>query len=90
VAKGYIQKERLDYLHTFSPVAKITTIKLLLSLAFIHNGHLKQLDVNDAFLLGNLEEEVFIQLPLCFNYDDKNRVCRLHKSLYGLKQASRQ
>jgi len=52
VDKGYNQKEGLDYLHTFSPVAKITTIRLLLSLASIHNWHLKQLDAKMLFYMG--------------------------------------
>ena len=89
VAKGYTQTYGIDFQETFAPVAKINSIRVLISLAVNLDWPLLQLDVKNAFLNGDLEEEVYMDLPPGFNSEGNGKVCRLKKSLYGLKQSPR-
>ncbi|RDY13570.1 hypothetical protein CR513_01484, partial [Mucuna pruriens] len=90
VAKGYTQVYGLDYGDTFSLIAKITTIRLLLAMATIRHWPLHQLDIKNAFLHGDLDEEIYMEQPPGFVAQrESGLVCKLRRSLYGLKQSPR-
>ncbi|GKB69757.1 zinc finger, CCHC-type containing protein [Tanacetum coccineum] len=91
VIQGFRQKEGINYFDTYAPVTCITTIRLLLALAAIHNLVIHQTDVKTAFLNGGLDEEVYMKQPEGFVMPgNEHKVCKLVKSLYGLKQAPKQ
>lgn len=90
VAKGYAQTYGIDYTETFSPVAKLASVRIFISLAASNHWPLYQLDVKNAFLHGDLVEEVYMEQPPGFvAQGEAGKVCRLKKSLYGLKQSPR-
>ena len=91
VAKGYTQKDGIDYKETFSPVSKKDSLRIIMALVAHYDLELHQMDVKTAFLNGDLEEEVYMDQPQGFETTGKESlVCKLKKSIYGLKQASRQ
>ncbi|RVW75990.1 Retrovirus-related Pol polyprotein from transposon RE1 [Vitis vinifera] len=91
VAKGYTQTYEIDYTETFALVAKINTVRVLLSLAANLDWSLQQFDVKNSFLHGELSKEVYMDLPPgCMVLEKQcQKVCKLKKSLYGLKQSPR-
>ena len=90
VGKGYSQVEGIDFGEIFSPVTKFTSITFLLSIATAFDLELEQMDVKTTFLHGDLEEEIYMKQPEGFIVKGKNElVCKLKKSLYGLKQSPR-
>ncbi|RVW67796.1 Retrovirus-related Pol polyprotein from transposon RE1 [Vitis vinifera] len=90
VARGFTQSYGIDYQETFAPVAKLNTIRILLSLAVNQDWCLQQLDIKNAFLNGDLEEEVYMEIPPGFEESmAKNQVCKLQKSCTALKQSPR-
>jgi hypothetical protein len=86
VAKGYAQTYGIDYEETYSPIAKMTTVRAIITMAIAKGWSLHQMDVKNVFLHGDLQEEVYMEQPP--GYVDQthfNLVCRLKKALYGLK-----
>ena len=91
VVQGFRQKHGIDHFDTIAPVARTTTIRLLVALASIHNLVIHQMEVKTTFFYRELDEEVYIKQPEGFVLKGhENKVCKLVKSLYGLKQASKQ
>ena len=90
VARGYSQTYGIDYDETFAPVAKMSTVRTLISCAANFGWPLHQLDVKNAFLHGDLKEEVYMEIPPGYsNFEIAGKICKLKKSLYGLKQSPR-
>ncbi|KAH9767601.1 hypothetical protein KPL71_011332 [Citrus sinensis] len=91
VAKGFKQRNSIDYFDTYAPVARLTSIKVLFAIASLNNLYVHQMDVKTAFLNGDLDEEIYMEQPEGFVLpgNEKN-VCKLVKSLYGLKESPKQ
>nr|GEY29421.1 retrovirus-related Pol polyprotein from transposon TNT 1-94 [Tanacetum cinerariifolium] len=90
VIRGFDQKERVDYKHTFSLLEKAATVRVLIAIATAKGWPIHQLDINNAFLHGFVEEEIYMKPPEGYTKVSQGQVCKLNKSLYGIKQASRQ
>ena len=90
VAKGFKQTQGIDYDETFSPVVMLKSIRILLNIASYYDYKIWQMDVKTTFLNGNLLKDVYMTQPEGF-VDPKypNRVCKIQRSIYGLKKASR-
>ncbi|MCO5547509.1 hypothetical protein L7F22_000959 [Adiantum nelumboides] len=89
VAKGYAQTYGIDYEDTFALVAKMVTVRTVIAVAAAKRWFMHQMDVKNAFLQGELQEEVYVEKPLGYEDGKQDYVCQLHKALYGLKQAPR-
>lgn len=90
VAKGFTQIEGIDFQETFSPVARYEAIRFLLAHAALENWEIEAMNIKTAFLYGELDEEIYMEQPEGFvEKGQENKVCRLRKAIYGLKQASR-
>jgi Reverse transcriptase (RNA-dependent DNA polymerase) len=90
VTKGYKQIEGIDFDETFSPVVMFKSIRILLAIVAFHDYEISQMDVKTAFLNGDLQEDVYMTQPMGFEDPrNANKVCKLWRAIYGLKQASR-
>ncbi|GKB49869.1 ribonuclease H-like domain-containing protein [Tanacetum coccineum] len=89
IAKGFSKKESVNYEKTFSHVVKVIIVRCLPNVDVSNKWYVYQLDINNAFLYGELVEDVYMQLPDAYFSKKDNKVCELTKSFYGLKQAPR-
>nr|ADK92880.1 retrotransposon 4 protein [Hypericum perforatum] len=89
VSKCFTQTHGVDYGETFAPVAKMNTIRILVSVAINQGWIMEHMDVKNAFLQGNLQEEVYLNLPQGLKIHTPGKVCKLNKAIYGLKQSPR-
>lgn len=89
VARGDKQVYLRDYVDKWAPVVRHATLRMMLAIAAARRMRILQLDVETAFLNGDIEEEIYVRQPRGYKRGDKNKVCRLRKAIYGLKQAAR-
>ena len=90
VAQGFLQRFSVDYTETYAPVASLGVTRLLIAAAVYRGWHVHQADIETAYLNGDVEEEIYMVQPLGFiKPGEENKVCRLKRSLYGLKQSGR-
>lgn len=89
VAKGYSQKKGLNFYDTFSPLVKMVSVRTVISLAASNHLPISQMDISNAFLQGDLYEDVHMHMPQRFCKEGEKKVCTLVKSLYGLNKTSR-
>jgi hypothetical protein len=90
IAKGYSQVEGIDFGEIFSPVAKLTSVRFLLSIAAAFDFEVEHMDVKTTFLHGDMEEEIYMKQPKAYVVKGKKElVCKLKKSVYGFKQSPR-
>ena len=89
MAKGFTQKEDIDYKKTFSSISSKDSFRIIMALVTHYNLELHQMDVKTAFLNGNIDETIYMVQPENFvSNDSKQLVCKLKRSIYGLKQTS--
>lgn len=88
VARGFAQKQGIDYDETYAPVARFSLIRYLLALAVIFGWTTRHIDIKCAYLNGNLEEEIYMRIP-SMNEKEEEKIVRLLRPIYGLKQSGR-
>ena len=87
VAKGYTQRYSIDYFETFSTVARMNSVRIIFSVVVNLSWPICQLDVKNVFLYGDLQEEVYMKQPPRYAAQGENKICRLKKAIYDLKQS---
>lgn len=89
VAQGFTQEKGIDYNETYSPVINFSVIKLLLALSAEYQWYIRHIDVKNAYLYGNLQEEIYMSLPPLYDGKEEEEVAKLLRPIYGLKQSGR-
>ena len=87
ITKGYRQRQRIDYDETFSRLTMLQSKRIILAIAAHYDYEICQMDVKTTFHKGNLSKDVYTTQPEVFTLGNDSKVCKLHRSIYGLKQA---